>query len=312
MPINIQHANLLQNKTRARQWLEWNIPGTGLTLVGYSRSNDRTCFYIPELKTGLDAGLYEDQQAAFLFLTHGHDDHVSDLAFFVKNKIAVYLPESLKKYADSYLKARRALNRGVPFTPEMARPYTLHGVSPHENEIEYGKENRYSVKIVECAHTVPCVGYCFTETIKKLKPEIEQLKADTWAQGDKEGFGRIMAKKRKAGIDVYNVETRPVFVYMGDTHPDVYADNPQVFDYPVIITECTFLYDTELETARRLGHTVWSELQPYVEAHPETHFLLTHFSLNYSNGKIIDFFKNLKQENPGKFKNITVWVNNEP
>ncbi|WP_344845154.1 hypothetical protein [Nonomuraea dietziae] len=71
-----------------------------------------------------------------------------------------------------------------------------------------------------------------------------------------------MARKRQEGIDVDVAIRRPLFAFLGDTHVSVFERNPWLFDYPVIITECTFLEDTELERANRVGHTVWSQLRP--------------------------------------------------
>ncbi|WP_225993896.1 hypothetical protein [Actinomadura rudentiformis] len=99
---------------------------------------------------------------------------------------------------------------------------------------------------------------------------------------------------------------RPLFAFLGDTHVNVFDRNPWLFDYPVIITECSFLHDTELERADRVGHTVWSRLKPIVEAHPETQFVLTHFSLRHSDQEILSFFQ--RERESAELGNVLLWV----
>lgn len=155
---------------------------------------------------------------------------------------------------------------------------------------------------MECAHKVPCVGYAFSERRKALLPEYEELRQSLAEQGRGAEFGRILAQRRQDGIEVEREVLGPLFAFLGDTHVSVFADNPWLFDYPVLITECTYLDDAELERADRVGHTVWSRLKPVVEAHPHTLFVLTHFSLRHSDQDVLAFFGD---ERPG---NVLLWV----
>ncbi|MFF5227729.1 hypothetical protein [Dactylosporangium sp. NPDC000521] len=84
--------------------------------------------------------------------------------------------------------------------------------------------------------------------------------------------------------------TTPLVAFLGDTRPDVFTRSPWLLDYPVVVTGCTFLGDDQLDRARRIGHAVWSELRPIVEANPATTFVLTHFSLRHPDPEIVAFF----------------------
>lgn len=95
---------------------------------------------------------------------------------------------------------------------------------------------------------------------------------------------------------------RTLFAYVGDTHASALAEADWLDGVPVVITECTFLDDADLERAARIGHTVWSELRPIVEAHPETLFVLIHFSLRHSDAEVVDFFA------AADLPNIVVWA----
>ena len=55
----------------------------------------------------------------------------------------------------------------------------------------------------------------------------------------------------------------------------------QLFTFPVIIIECTFLHEDKPHEAEERGHTSWDDLKPYVIANPQTTFVIIHFSLRY-------------------------------
>ncbi|MFF7296245.1 hypothetical protein [Streptomyces sp. NPDC008265] len=147
------------------------------------------------------------------------------------------------------------------------------------------------------------MGYAFAERRRTLLPEYEELRRRYAEQGRGGAeFGRFLAQRRKEGAEVGHEVDKPLFAFLGDTHVSVFADNPWLFDYPVVITECTYLDDAELERADRVGHTVWSRLKPVVEAHPETLFVLTHFSLRHSDREVLAFFGEDKPDN------VLLWV----
>lgn len=274
-----------------RQWKTWRLPGAGPTLTGYSRANDKTFFHLPELRCSLDAGLCEGRQVDTVFLTHTHHDHAKDLDYLAAKDSGadIYLPAPAVPYAQAYLRASAELNHGAAYDPALGGGSRLHGVRGGD-EFTFGRTG-YHVRVVECQHKVPCVGYAFAEPGRELLPEYARQRDELTAAGRGAEFGRLMAAARKAGEPVEREIRRPLFAFLGDTHPDVFARNTWLFDYPVIITECTFLDDSELERAERAGHTVWSRLRPVVEAHPGTLFVLTHFSLRHSDLDVVEFFR---------------------
>ncbi|GII90717.1 MBL fold metallo-hydrolase [Sinosporangium siamense] len=294
-----------------RQWKTWRVPGTDLTLTGYSRANDKTFFHIPELRCSLDAGLCEGRQVDTVLLTHAHHDHAKDLDFLAGNPsgVDVYLPAEAVPYADAYIRASGELNHGPGFDPAFAR-HRLHGVRQGD-EFVFGRR-RHHVRVVECEHKVPCVGYALSEMRKSLRPEFEELRRSLVEQGRGGEFGRLMARKRAEGVEVEVEARRPIFAYLGDTHVRVFERNPWLFDYPVVVTECTFLHDTEAERAERVGHTVWSGLKPVVEARPETLFVLIHFSLRHTDREVLDFFeREWERAGDARPDNVVLWAHRE-
>lgn len=291
-----------------RQWSTWTIPGTRLTVVGYSRSNDKTFFHLPELKCCIDAGLCEGRRADTVFLTHTHHDHSADLEFLAGKDtgVDIYAPAEAVGHIEAYIRAKRELNHVGKYNPALAAGCRLHGVRAGDT---FGFGKQYRVRVAPCVHKVPCVGYAFSGLRRRLRPEHEKLKGEMLSAGMGAEFGRRMAELRSAGAEVEEQYEEPLFAFMGDTHPSGFGQAPWLFDYPVLFTECTFLHDTERERAERAGHTVWGELRPVVEAHPGTLFVLTHFSLRHSGREVAAFFDGVRASLPAD--NVVAWAHAE-
>ncbi len=308
----VRLPELLERQHPFRQWKTWTIPGTTLTLTGYSRANDKTFFHLPQLKCCIDAGLCEGRQPDTVFLTHTHNDHVADIEFLAGKPtgVDIYVPAEAEGYVDTYIRSRRELNHVAPFDPELAGALRLHPVAGGDS-FTFGKRRVYRVRVVQCVHKVPCVGYCFSERKTRLKPEFAALKAEMAAAGKLQEFGARMAEERRRG-EVTEVYFEPLFAFLGDTHASVFAANPWLFEYPVIITECTYLDDKERERADRVGHTVWSQLRPVIAEHPQTTFVLIHFSLRHSDRQVVEFFdRAVRGAEGGALENIVVWAHRE-
>lgn len=306
-PAPTTRPELLRDGHPFRQWKTWTVPGTRLTVIGYSRSNDKTFFHLPELKCCIDAGLCEGRRPDKVFLTHTHDDHSTDIEYLAGKETGVdlYAPAAAVGYIEAYIRAKRELGQMAPYDPKLAYTGPLYGVNPGD-VFAFGPQGQYRVRVAACVHKVPCVGYAFSEVRKRLRPDLEKLKAELVAGGKAAEFGRRMAELRKAGEEAEERYEAPLFAFMGDTHPSAFAQSPWLFDYPVIFTECTFLHDAERERADRIGHTVWSKLRPVVEAHPGTLFVLTHFSLRHSDREVVAFFDKERASLPAD--NVVVWA----
>jgi ribonuclease Z len=166
------------------------------------------------------------------------------------------------------------------------------------DEFRWGAKQNYNVRVFSCFHQITCVGYAFSEIRKKLKQEF------------KDKSGKELGALRKQGIEVSEDYHFNMFAYVGDTTTQVFEVHPWLFNYPVIITECTFLTLDEIERAEKTGHTHWHHLLPIILAHPEVTFILIHFSLRYSDVEVMDFFKNLatRDENPVDLHNVVIFV----
>lgn len=289
----VDHPERLERGHPFRQWKTWRMPVGGLTLTGYSRANDKTFFHIPELGCALDAGLPEGRRVETVLLTHTHLDHAKDLDFLASRDggVDIFVPAAALPYVSDYLRASTALNRVAGAGDCGAR---LHGVSAGQ-DVRFGA--RHVARVFECRHKVPCVGYGVAEIATVLTPEYDALRTSMVDAGRGAEFGRLVAGRRREGAVVDREVRRPLFAFLGDTDPAVFDENPELFDYPVVITECTYLDDALLDRARRVGHTVWSRLKPVVAAHPGTLFVLIHFSLRHGDREVLEFFRGEGHDN---------------
>ena len=270
----------------------------GLTLKGHSRSGERTCFFIPELSTYLDAGLQGTSPPHFILLTHGHCDHSHALPMMNinnNNSTILYVLNKTAKYTDDYITSLHQLNKGGQY----------YGQSNLETRpVEYNqqypvtiKKRNYQIETFKCYHSVPCVGYGITEIRQKLKEEYSEL------------TGKEIGKLRREGIEINCNKQYPLIAYIGDTTIKVLEDinNKNVFNYPYIIIESTFILPDQIDLAIKNKHTHWQQLIPYVVNHPEITFILIHFSPRYRDQEIIDFFENEKKKL--NICNIKAWIN---
>lgn len=302
----LQLPEKLDNKHPFRQWRKWKIPQTDLTLIGYSRSNDKVFFQIPELNCCLDAGLVEGRQEDFVFITHTHEDHIADVAYLAAKKtgVSIYVPKEAIEYLDKYIQAKKELNALSKIEASQNKRFLLCGVS-NDDKFNFNK-NKYSVRVVSCFHEIPCVGYCFSQKKMRLKVEFQELKEKMLLKKQGKEFGKLIAQKRKDNVKIEEDFMCPIFAFLGDSNTLVFEKNPWIFNYPVIITECTFLEDGQKERAKKTSHTLWSELKPFVQKNPKVIFVLTHFSLRYSVEEILMFFQ--EEQCKSNITNLVIWA----
>jgi len=274
------------------------IPGTYLTLIGYSRAADETCFYIQELDIMLDCGMKNNFMPDHIFITHGHSDHSRNMPCSLlelgnsKNSSNTkhpifYLPIEIVDLGKQYIHSFYALSKFNPNT-KIHNKYDIVGVIPNKKiEIEI-KNKKFIVEIIKCFHRVPCVGYGFTEVRQKLKDEYLTLK------------GNEIRDLKNEGIQITKDVEYPLFCFLGDTMENIF-NVTSILNYPVIMIECSFLYDDEIQMAKEKSHISWFVLEPFVKAHPNKTFILFHFSKRYTVDEIKNFFD-------GKYNNIILWI----
>lgn len=290
-------------------WRVWEdhpaltFPKAQLTLTGFSIAALRTNFYIRELNAMFDAGLSAGLKPTDIFIGHGHSDHMANLPFhlYSEHKVRVYVPAESLEFFDKYVSAMFTLTfhksapspcEFVPVVPGQQLSLTLNN-RPFIVDVFKCFHSRCTDS--ECKHTdceghMPCVGYGFTELKKKLNPDFVGK------------TGKELAEMRKAGIVLDVVVPRKLFVFLSDTSCEVFKTDA-IFDYEIIMLECTFIHEEDYEQAVATNHTHWRDLEPHVKKHSDKTFVLYHFSQRYKTAEVEEFFKTFD------LPNIHVWAN---
>ncbi|KAI8158698.1 hypothetical protein K4K49_006793 [Colletotrichum sp. SAR 10_70] len=239
--------------------LEWHFPKPyQYTLIGKSRAAWHTSFVIPQLNLLLDAGLVvNDLRPKHIVLTHTHSDHCLLAPAFTKREDPpdIILPTECRKLFDDYVLAKTLLNRGGTYTGADAESLGLkvdgqgidadgrtegeraflgtHNTIPVKpgDTLPLRKVKNMTVSVFKCDHNVPSVGYLFSTTNHKLKPEYTSLP------------GPEIKKLRQSGVEITAPVTTPVFAFLGDGTATTLAAEPEWLkqEVAVVITECSFL-----------------------------------------------------------------------
>lgn len=286
----------MANRSKSDVYDIWNyslsLPGTQLSIRGHSRGSEKTCFYVPELKLFLDAGMQSYYNPDHIFITHCHSDHSFQLPMILtglnrcgKPPPRIFVPRESQHLFEKFLLVSYQLRKGT----EKARGhYRVTGVDPG-NEIDLKKTGHF-VRVYQLHHNVPTRGYGICQRRKKLNPCYSGLS------------GQELKKLKKSGINI-NIWTEHKFLaYVCDTNIICFDTNPELLEYKYVMIECTFFHDEDMKES---DHIHWKELRPIVEGNPNVTFILIHFSMKYNCDEIDHFFAYEKK----KLTNIITWLN---
>ena len=234
--------------------LSWRFPKAlgSYTLIGRSRAADATSFVIPELDMLLDCGcLVSNARPSHIFITHAHADHCLSITRLLSQTRPphVYLPSSAVVPMREFIEKFRILNATEPFNPDPSTwipNHQLIGVQPDQMlSLNRGMQ----VRVFEMDHSVPCCGYGFYETRKKLKKEYGHL------------TGKEIVALRQADPSLQISEERlaPQFAFLGDTTASIFERyQEELLRFPLIIVECSFIdHEQHGQRAADVKHVVW-------------------------------------------------------
>jgi ribonuclease Z len=262
-------------------WSVWShetlLPGTTYSLKGFSIAALRTNFFVKELNILLDGGLSGNFTPTDIFVTHCHSDHTANLPYHLygaSKPVNVYAPAASAGRIEAYISSAIdmtedavAASSGTAAAAAPA-PYDMVPVLPGQVLEVVLRKKPFRVRVLECCHGVPCVGYGFSEVRTRLRPEFASMAPHNLQQ------------LRRAGCDLQETYEFHAFIYVGDTSAAVLTD-PLLGLYKTVIIECTFLAEKDAARAAETYHMHWQQLRPFVLAHPDQHFVLYHFSARY-------------------------------
>ena len=71
------------------------------------------------------------------------------------------------------------------------------------------------------------------------------------------------------------------------------------------------MMDGDEERAVNRGHTHWKALKPHILEHPDTLFMLTHFTFRQTEREIIAFFEEELNKKGEAINNVSLWLSQE-
>lgn len=252
----------------------FSVPALDMTVQGISVGGAYTALRVPELDVLLDTGLAPRSFAATsdVFISHGHADHIGALNTLLGLRglarlppPRVFLPAEIRESVEAALAELSKIQR---------RPLEIDAV-PLTPGDEYELRPSLSVRALRTHHTVPSLGYQFFRRVHKLKSEYRDLP------------GVEVARRRKAGQDLFVSAERLELAYVTDTLVDVLDAVPSLLTSRVLVMECLFLDERKpVELAREKSHVHLNELIERTESFQNERVVLMHFSQVYAPAEV--------------------------
>lgn len=253
------------------------ITAGALTLRGVSLGGVYTSIFCPELNAVFDVGIAPRSSSAadFIFLSHGHVDHVGALSSLLgiralvgkKKPPKVFLPQEIEAPILRALEAMTELQRYDLAVDTVAMK--AGDLAPMRGDLQ--------VRAFLTHHVVPSLGFSLVRHIKKLKEEFRGLP------------GQEIAELKRAGKDLFNVVERTELSYCTDTLIQALDNNPELYRSRVLVLECTFLDERKpIKLARAGCHIHLDEIIERAERFENESLVLMHFSQLYKPAEVVE------------------------
>ena len=270
---------------------------SGLTICGSSSAKMATSFWCVELATYFDAGVQGVWNPELILVPHGHLDHskcINMMNCGHDTSSMIYVPNSITGVVHDYILKTLQMNRSNNVNYDVSKVCQISGVESHKNYEVTLKKRNYNLETFRCYHGIVSIGFGISEVKRKFREENKKLKPQEI--------------KKLSDEEKYYLEHKRLIVFLGDTTFKVFEDenNQSIFQYPVIMVECTYFLDGEEQMALDHRHCHWNHILPYIKKYPDIEFILIHFSTRYRSYEIRDFFQ--EQRKIHKLNNIVAWI----
>lgn len=260
----------------------------GFTIEGYSRAAHRTGIIIRGLDIILDAGLDVQKAFSHVFISHQHYDHVIYLPQYTFNiddgkTINVISTDkilsNIKPWFSSVIRMTKDIKPTVINDSIIKIASTKFIPIEYDNFYKFKNGNEeWRAELFKCYHSVDSVGFGFQVKKNKLRSEYITLTQ------------KEIKKIKNEGIEITYSVFENIFLFLGDTDKRIIQNN-KIFEYPTIIIECTYIYDNEINLAKKNKHIHWCDIKDIIHLRNNIQFILIHFSMKYSTSEINEFFQ---------------------
>ncbi|XP_051133940.1 nuclear ribonuclease Z [Andrographis paniculata] len=294
MAMDLKSEPKSQKKKKKRAghdelWME------GYSVDGLSIAGHETCVILPNLNLAFDIGKCPQRAVSqrFLFISHGHMDHIGGLPMYVATRglyrmapPTIIVPKSIKENVEMIFEAHRAMDQSE-------LEHTLVGLDVGE---EFYIRRDLKVRAFKTYHVIPSQGYIVYSLREKLKQEYIGLP------------GAEIKGLKLSGVQITDTITAPEIAFTGDTMSDFIVDpeNVDVLKAKILIMESTYVDDScTVEDAREYGHTHLSEIISKADKFQNNAILLIHFSARYQLNVIENAISALPPPLAGRVRALT-------
>lgn len=320
-----------------------DIPPT-YSVIGYSVAAQMTGFYIPEIGIALDIGVISSHSPNLICITHGHADHCKQLYDVIVDtdsiRPIILVPQAIKDQVYNYIQSQLILST-QNLKPKVLNKITLTPVKSNTREKVCIKGKYWMIDIIYCYHTVPTVGYGFSECRTRLREKYKHIQKEDFIKLKKD-LNNAYINRQSSNYDsiIKQIEDKyeitvldsdfmldnknniridedyeaPIFCFLGDTSERVF-ENSILDKYPVIFVECTYLHNDKdvLDKAKKKRHIHWNKLEPIIRARQKQKFILFHFSAIYKSSDILSHFEKYRNSLSTEYlPNMCPWVRIPP
>lgn len=236
-----------------------------LLVAGGSRAGEGTLLLLPQFRLALDLG--RTHRAAppmtTACLSHGHADHIAGLAYWASQRLlnsmgpgVVLAPDAIADDIASLLALHSRLEGGSPYPVELV---------PVDEGSTYPLRQDTRLEFFTTDHWVPTLGVRLVWTRRRLLPELAGSDPETLAE-----------LRRRGETITFDVSTS-LLAYAADSGPGCFSD-PQTLAAEVVLLECSFWRDNDVERARRFGHLHISDVIAALPSLKCKHLVILHAS----------------------------------
>lgn len=239
-----------------------------LLLTGGSRAGEGTLLVLPQFRLALDIGRPHRilPPVTTACLSHGHVDHLGGLAYWAGQRYlnsmgpaTLCVPKAVEDSIATLLAVHSRLEGGNPYdiTLKPVADGTVHTL-----------RKDFHLEFFATDHWVPTLGSRLQWTRRRLLPELAGAESTE------------IAALRRSGTPITSEVVTPLLAYGADTGPGLFTDD-RALNAEILLLECSFWYDGDIERARTYGHLHISDLLELAPRLSCRHLVLLHASRRY-------------------------------